>query len=258
MTEKILGERSEKMAYLIGAESWKVVDAYKACFGAHDIAADVAMKRAHQHAQRNDFKLRLNHYRVMKTSATNLAFQVDIKKLMETYIAIAFVDPNELIQQRIGACRYCHSHDHRYHWKEHEYMEAVAKYEAAMRGWQDRGGGGARPEMPDPHGGLDYKATVDPNPECPVCEGEGIQRVVFQDTTKLSPAARMLYRGVKITKDGVAINFANQDKALEQIGRMIGAFDDKVRLTLTDESMKVISDDPREAASAYAKMIDAK
>lgn len=207
--------------------------------------------------KRKEVQQRIAHFRMLRTTTNRQEFKVDVKKLMETYIQIAFVDPNELIQSRVGACRHCWSIGHKYHWKEHEYLDEIRDYEKKMAKWTGAGGKGPRPEMPDASGGLDYMATVEPNIECPVCEGEGVPRVVLQDTTQLSPGARLLYRGVQQTKDGVKILYANQDKALENIGRMIGAFDDKLRVDLTGAiaNLRMISDDPKEAAEAYAKLI---
>jgi phage terminase small subunit len=66
---------------------------------------------------------------------------------------------------------------------------------------------------------------------CPQCEGEGVARIVPQDTRKLSPIGRLLYQGVKRTKDGIEIKIADKDKAREQANRIIGAFVDRKEIS---------------------------
>ena len=70
--------------------------------------------------------------------------------------------------------------------------------------------------------------------------------------------ANRLYRGAQQTKDGIKVLMADKDKALEQIGRILGAFDDKLRVDLIGRvaSLKLTTTDPKEAAEAYAKMVD--
>ena len=50
---------------------------------------------------------------------------------------------------------------------------------------------------------------------------------------------------------------ADKDKALENIGRILGAFDDKLRVDLEGKvaALKLTTSDPAAAAEAYAKMI---
>jgi len=42
----------------------------------------------------------------------------------------------------------------------------------------------------------------DPNPDCAACHGSGIARVAYADTSRVSPAARRLVRGVEVWPDG--------------------------------------------------------
>ena len=81
--------------------------------------------------------------------------------------------------------------------------------------------------------------------------------MVPRDSGKLSPGARLLYRGAQQTKDGIKVLIADKDKALENIGRILGAFDDKLRVDLEGKvaALKLTTSDPAAAAEAYAKMI---
>ena len=46
--------------------------------------------------------------------------------LLEEYLRVALADPNEIVRNEVGACRYCHGIDHQYQWRtEAEFHEAV-------------------------------------------------------------------------------------------------------------------------------------
>lgn len=66
---------------------------------------------------------------------------------------------------------------------------------------------------------------VEPDPECSTCMGEGNSVPWFSDTRKLSPEARALFAGVKITKDGATILTHDKMAALVNIGKILGAYE---------------------------------
>ncbi|MBT9493880.1 MAG: terminase small subunit [Paucibacter sp.] len=66
---------------------------------------------------------------------------------------------------------------------------------------------------------------LDPNPQCVECEGEGHGDVLIADTRKLSPAARALYAGVKITKDGLEVKMHSKLEAGKEIGKHMGWYE---------------------------------
>lgn len=166
------------------------------------------------------------------------------------WMRIATADPRELIGLRVGCCRHCWGGpEHDYQWTAREYREALRVWEA----------GPQTTPMPDPSGGLDYNRTRDPNPACPECFGEGVERVVARDTSKLSPQALLLYGGVKAKRDGPEIILADRQKALEHACRIAGVYDDKVRLSGAIETMnrvvQISATDPQEAARAYQELM---
>lgn len=142
-----------------------------------------------------------------------------IADTLNEYRAIADADFNEVVGTRVGACRYCHSEGHQYHWKEREYLDAVRK---AERDGQ---------ELPDIGGGFGYRFSDPPHPACPECEGEGKTRVVPQDTRKLSPLGKLIYEGVKMTPNGPEFKLASREKAREMAGRIQGAFVDRKEIS---------------------------
>lgn len=162
------------------------------------------------------------------------------------WLDIAGADPDELIGLRVGACRYCHGEGGLFQWHQHDYLAACDKSE--LEGTP----------LPDPAGGFGYDHTAAPNPTCWKCRGEGVERIVARDTSKLTPQARLLYGGVKSTRDGVQILIADRTKALENACRIIGAFQDKVRLDGTITAMAAVvqmTDDPKAAARAYMELM---
>lgn len=165
------------------------------------------------------------------------------------YLMIASADPNELISLKIGCCRYCHGDDHQYQWRTREYLEACDNAE--------------RDKLPLPavRGGFGYNKTLEPHPECPECDGEGVVREVPKDTENLSPGGRLLYRGIKSTTGGVQILMADQDKALENACRIFGFFKDDAGAKFSVDMRKMVQNisfdmnDPQAAAKAYQELI---
>lgn len=248
-----LTEKQEKFAQLVGAKGLGQSEAYRQVYSVTNMSDQAVYSEAFDVANRPHVALRISELRKIRDDAAVKSITFDIKRLMETYVAIAMTDPNELISVKVGCCRYCHGVDHEYQWREREYLDEVARWEIEPVNPKNN-----EPRlMPDPAGGFGFKHGNPPHPECPRCDGDGVSRVVPMDTTKLSPGARQLYRGAQQTKDGIKILFADKDKTLDQIGRMLGAFDDKLRVDLEGRvaSLKLTTSDPKEAADAYARMI---
>lgn len=171
----------------------------------------------------------------------------EVRDVMQEWFDIATADPNELISVHNDACRYCHGIDHRYQWRDMtEYFVAVA---AAQR---EKGA-----QMPSMDGGIGYRFTADPHPDCPQCEGRGTPTVILRDTSKLSKKARKLYAGVKQTKDGIQILMRDQDAALANMAKAFGMFAEVVKLeaNIRAAKLEVKTDDPQEAARLYQELM---
>lgn len=140
-------------------------------------------------------------------------------EVVQRYVDIATADPNELTQNRVGACRYCHDTGHQYQWRTRE------EYRAVVSKWlmtpDDKKGYDAEPRD---EGGYGYRRTLAPHPDCPGCDGFGETYRVMMDTTKLSPKALAHHAGVKETKDGIKIKMQDQGKALEMLAKHLGVF----------------------------------
>lgn len=173
-----------------------------------------------------------------------------LEDLLRFHKRIMEYDPNEIIRNRRGACRYCYGEDHAFQWKAPEYLEALAKAE------REEG----RP-LPDPSGGFGYNITLDPAPECPMCHGEGVAHVILADTTKLSETARAGYHGLKVTKDGVQVIMPDRQKSADAYARLAGvdpgaAGKATVDMTLLHAAINLENVDPVEASKIYARLMN--
>ena len=143
-------------------------------------------------------------------------------QLLRDLVDIATVDANELVEHRIGCCRYCWGLEHRYQYTPREWERVEAdrmrlRNEAIEKGKED-------PGPADPQGGLGFNATRAANAACPECFGEGEGRPVFKDSAKASPAARRLYAGVKVTRDGMEMKLHDRLGALDKIAKHLGFY----------------------------------
>lgn len=175
---------------------------------------------------------------------------MDVMDVLQRWVAIATADVDELIGLRVGACRYCHGADGLYQWRQTEYIEALERAQKQLNA------GLQGVELPEIRGGFGYDATREPNPECTQCDGEGVERIVARDTSKLSPSAQLLYNGVKQTRNGIEIVVADRGKALEAVTRMLGGFKDAgVIAPQTNIQNNIFAGTLDEATRAYEKLI---
>ena len=154
---------------------------------------------------------------------------------------IANQNVNDLVQYQRVCCHHCHGEDFLYQWTAPEYAAACRAAEMA---------GNA---APDDSGGFGYNRTLEPNPDCPVCYGEGIGQIHVNDTRKLSAGALAIYRGVHQGKEGLKVLLADQDRALENVARHLGMFKDVSAIDLTTggkplEQSKTVTPEQLDAA----------
>lgn len=256
---KALTARQEGFAKAVALGSTKA-DAYRQNYKTDGWGAQAVSEGAQKLAANPLIATRIQELTEKKVTKAEGEFDMTVKKLLQTYIEIAFTDPNELTSMHRGACRHCWGLGGAFQWKELEYTEAMTKWQKEHDRWAHYQGAAVdEPEMPDGTGGFGYRFYTDINPHCLKCEGRGEVRMFVHDTTKLSPGAKHLYRGVQQTKDGIKVLFGDKDKALDSIGRMLGAFDDRLRVDLRGAvaSLQLTTSDPQEAARAYEGMVTA-
>ncbi|KMJ53784.1 hypothetical protein ACG97_05925 [Vogesella sp. EB] len=151
--------------------------------------------------------------------------QISADMVLRRWWEIATADPNELVSYRRVCCRHCFGVGHKYQWADElEYQRAAQQAE------KDAAEADRHAVPPSDEGGYGFDRTLRPHPKCPECKGEGHGEVFVNDTRDLPAAARPLYAGVKVTKDGLEVKLQDQGKALENVARHLGMFNDKKTL----------------------------
>ncbi|HEX8590683.1 terminase small subunit [Pseudomonas sp.] len=162
---------------------------------------------------------------------------------------IATVDTNELIENRIDACRYCWGRDNRYQFTRSEMEAREEEYNTECAAAADNG-----EEMPqfDEKGGTGFNPKEGPNPECMECFGDGVPKIVMKDSRNMSPQARMAYGGTKPGKFGPEMVVYERTKALDMLARHEGFYNDKLDLNMGQQMTAEELDALYEAAEAKA------
>lgn len=151
----------------------------------------------------------------------NAAVKVEANEVLRHVLAVATVDPNEIMEVRRGCCRYCHGIEHRFQYlDEAELKRARIAFDRSDEGLVDT----------FEHGGVGFDQRARPHEACPKCGGDGGVYAFVKDTRDLSAAARSLYAGVKQTKDGIEVKLNSQDKSRELLMRHLGLLNDKLEL----------------------------
>ncbi|RBO54664.1 terminase small subunit [Rhodovulum sp. BSW8] len=171
--------------------------------------------------------------------------QIEAQEVIRRFWEIATADPNELTQHRRGACRCCYGIDNAYQWttpRAYERAKVAKAQELAGRGKDVDTLFNALmdqpeldPRMPLDEGGYGYDIKRDPHPDCPECHGLGVDYVHLADTRELTGAARLLFDGVKETRQGIEVKTKDQMKALENVARHLGLFKDKTEVSASAE-----------------------
>jgi phage terminase small subunit len=155
--------------------------------------------------------------------------EIDADDLVRRIYDIGTADARELIALEYGCCRYCWGKSHRFQWTVRELREAIEEHQHDVKIAAGDVKVLAKIKAPDEAGGVGFNPNNDPNPKCPECFGKGEQRVVPKDTRDLSPAARLLYAGVKTTQHGLEIKMHDQMAALLNVGKHMGLFKTEVK-----------------------------
>lgn len=185
--------------------------------------------------------------------------EIEQDKVFRRWWDTANADPSELTQHRIGPCRYCWGHDHQFQWK------TVREFDEAHALWQAKAPGeGASlvaqsvhaAEEPSDAGGYGYRLTREVNPDCPECAGLGIPYTWMADTRVISPQARLLFRGVKETKNGIEILMSDQDRNLEMVAKRLGMLKDVLAHDVTDPMADLLKEIASKGSTAPLKKDD--
>lgn len=178
--------------------------------------------------------------------------EMDADAVLRHWVEIATADANELMEMRRVCCRYCHGIGHRYQRTPAE-LENLQKQHAAA--CAEASNENREPPEYDEQGGGGYDRRKPPHPDCPECFGEGELLPFFKDTRDLSPAARKLYTGVKMTKEGLQVLTQDQGAALANVARHLGMFVDKGQIDLTTKGQPLQAVAPQITADQIAEAL---
>jgi phage terminase small subunit len=238
-------------AYGLNDLQWRFVNEYLI-----DMNRTAAYKRAGGKGEGNTAYVSASRmYRNAKVSraigdaleARERRTQITQDEVLKLWWDIATADANQITEYRRLCCRHCWGFGFQYQWRdmvefEEKRLEAVEK----------------KRREPLDTGGYGFDATLDPNPDCPRCNGAGEGRAHFHDTRDLKGAARRLFAGIKEGKFGIEVITRNQDDALKMVAQHLGMIKTKTELSGPDggpvktESVNMTTE---EAAEFYRKMM---
>lgn len=169
------------------------------------IAAQILAKRNVQVALKAAIEARVQR--------TNLSADRVLRDLW----AVATADPRELMQVKLGCCRYCYGESFGYQRTVGEMNRAKEQFLLGQTAADF-----------DELGGIGFDPRKQPNPDCPACGGDGQARVALADTRELPPKAAALFAGAKQTRHGIEILTHSQTDARDRLARHLGLYKDRV------------------------------
>ena len=153
---------------------------------------------------------------------------IDADALMDLWVTVATFDANELVEVRRVSCPWCYSKNGLPLTSPKEWAERRKKWDMTVR--MVGVASGKDPGDYDnffEHGEwYDWSRPI--NPDCIHCHGEGVERMFIHDTRYLSPAARMVYTGVRKNNRGdLEVLMLSKEKAIQNLALALGLFKDK-------------------------------
>ncbi len=219
-TPLISENESAFLDLLLSQEKRDAGAAYQAVYKCSDKSAPVqASKMLAKPKIRDELKRR----RAALAQKLNLTAADILGELRDVIVA----DPRELMEYRIGACRFCYGHGHQYQRTPNEYRQAIEAYRESNAAAVAAGKG-----EPDPcglhfdaKGGVGYNRTTKPHKACPECHGLGVGYSYLKDSRTVSKAAARLFVAVEDTANGTKIKTRSADKSVELLMRHLGMLD---------------------------------
>lgn len=151
---------------------------------------------------------------------------IDGDEIMRLWAAIVTFDANEISQLRRVCCPYCWGEGHARQYTPSGLEEAKKKHDRERARRKKADSADDIGEFPD-YTDAWYDKRKAPHEDCPECHGHGIEEVFFNDTRNLSPAARLVYCGVKVGKEGIEVLMLSKEKAMDNLARALGLFKEK-------------------------------
>lgn len=174
-------------------------------------SGNTASAIGHENLKKPEIQTALLNARKAQQERTNITADGALREIWN----IATADARELVEVKVGCCRCCHGHGHKY-------QRTVGEMNRDREDWVEKG---KNPAEFDEAGGIGFNSLLQPNPECPHCGGDGAPRVVLKDSRTLSEKALALYAGAKQTKEGIEIKLNSKMDALEKLAKHLGLYE---------------------------------
>ena len=232
------------------AKQQRFVDEYLIDLNATQAAirAGYSEKTARQIGEQNLSKLYIQTAIRERQSAIQAELHIEQRDVLTRLHQIATADPNQLTQIRRVPCRYCYGEDHKYQWRTEDEFQAACDRATEKE-----------KALPTDDGGYGYTTKKPPHPDCPMCDGDGVEKLVLQDTRNLPPAALALFAGAQNSKDGVVIKMHDQASAWDKIARHLGFYNDKMEVAIADsealDALAEIGEEARRQSALLAEKI---
>lgn len=232
-----LTAKREKFAQCV-ADGMTAADAYRTAFTVKTMSNRTLWTKASEIYNLEQVSARIDALRKLRDQGTEKLFSITkaaaAAMVLEDAVRVVQADPSDLITHRRLNCRYCHGTNHAYRWRDEEEFWAVTADAAEAQDMWDKTEPdrrrGKRPKLPTDDGGYGFRNIAPSMPGCPNCEGEGIADVHVADVRTLSGAARTLYNGVKVKKDGsIEVLMRSKDAARDLLGKYAGVVVDQVK-----------------------------
>lgn len=141
--------------------------------------------------------------------------QITADKVLEQAWRVAQADAREIVEVKVGCCRYCYGHGHKR-------QRTISEYNREREEWA---AAGKPDEEWDDEGGIGFNPLLLPHDSCPECWGDGSPRVVIKDTRYFSADAIALYAGAKEGKYGIEVAMHDKMAAIDKLFRHLGLYE---------------------------------
>lgn len=181
---------------------------------------------------------------------------IKVNDLLAHLADIARANPSTITWVTVHACRHCHGIGGAYQWRDYDEwaVTAAQAFDSAVRNDATTA---PHVRIPMDEGGFGYTMHRPPNPECESCGGAGLRVPHVADRDKLGAAELKLIKGVKAKADGsIEVLMHDQLKAAELVGRILGAFNDKLAIVPPPKVSELPPGTTAEqVAAAYLSMV---
>lgn len=231
-------------------QSWSA--AYRQTFDVAGMKQRTLLNRAYEFAQRHDVR------QVISTLLEDArrASIINVTELLNHLANIARANPAQLTWVTVHSCRHCHGAGGAYQWRDYDEwaIAAAVAFDGAVKHDASTAPG---TRLPTDEGGYGYTMHRSPNPDCETCAGAGVRVTHVQDRDQMGVRELALFKGVKQKADGsIEVLMHDQLKAAEMVGRILGAFNDKLSIIPPPKVAELPNGTTREQVqAAYLAMV---